>query len=126
MANNEQTSSVMQDSGDIELPRLSCDPAVASSTVPRGPATLRAAYGVGRSMYEYPQPGINADQTMAAVMSDTRSMAATARATAGTWWFNKSQGMFCKPLIEEASIAVVSPHPCPSSAPPRLDAAWLT
>lgn len=101
-----------QEPGCIELRCIPSVSAVASpSTIPM-PALVRGAYQVGRNIYHYPQPGILADQTNAAVMTDVRTSFKAAQAEASTWGFRLSQRVFRKLLVEEASISVVGSHPC--------------
>lgn len=113
----DQADRPSQEPGCIELPSIPSVPAVASPSATPMPAMVRGAYQVSRNIYHYPQPGILADQTNAAVMTDVRTTFKVAQAEASTWGFRLSQRVFRKLLVEEASISVVGSHPCtPSSS----------
>ncbi|KAK0754283.1 hypothetical protein B0T18DRAFT_34491 [Schizothecium vesticola] len=103
----DQADRPSQESGGIELPSIPGVSAVASRSTPPMPAVVRGAYQVGRNIYHYPQPGIFANQTNAAVMSGVRTTFKAAQAEASTWGFRLSQRAFRKLLVEEASISVV-------------------
>jgi hypothetical protein len=103
----EQAGHPSQESGGTELPSIPRVPAVASPSTAPMLAVVRGAYQVGRNIYHYPQPGILANQTSAAVMSGVHTMFKAAQAEASTWGFRLSQRVFRKLLVEEASISVV-------------------
>jgi hypothetical protein len=108
----DQADRPSQESGRIELPSIPRVSEVASRSTPPMPAVVRGAYQVGRNIYHYPQPGILANQTNAAVMSGVRTTFRTAQAEASTWGFLLSQRVFRKLLVEEASISVVGSRQC--------------